>query len=53
LEQQIFSTAYDAMNLGYQCYIVEDLSCGKDIKKAENCLLFLKNMGVKIIKHNS
>lgn len=49
LECQIFLTAYDAKILGYECFIVEDLTCGKDNKKIERSLNFLKQLGINIV----
>jgi nicotinamidase/pyrazinamidase len=51
LEQQIFTTAYDAVTLGYECFVIEDLCCGKDDKKIEQSLKFLRNLGVSVIKN--
>ena len=49
LEQQIYFTANDAITFGYECFIVEDLTSGKDNKKMEKCLTFLKKLGITII----
>jgi len=53
LEQQIFTTAYDAYTLGYKCFIIEDLCCGRDNKKIEKSLEFLRTFGVAIIDSSS
>lgn len=49
LEQQIFTTAYDAYTFGYECFVIEDLCCGKDNRKIEKSLQFLKTLKVAII----
>lgn len=49
LEQQIYFTAHDTITFGYECFIVEDLTSGKDNKKMEKCLTYLKKLGITII----
>lgn len=50
IEDSIFSTIMDALNLQYKCYLVEDASIGKNNVNVKKCYNYLEMMDVKIIK---
>ena len=52
IEDSIFSTIMDAVNLRYKCYLVEDASIGKNDDTIKKCYAYLETLDVDIMKLN-
>lgn len=50
IDNCIFSSALDANNLGFKCYIIENMVTYRDKNKMLKSIKFLEQVGIKLIK---
>lgn len=49
LEESLFSTALDAINFRYNCFILSDISLGTNDKNMEKSIKYLQDLGIQLL----